>query len=135
VQHELHNRSFLLAGHPGEIGHVQNGLYAFRAPAGDLVEMSGQVFSKCMYTRRVHEYDLDVFQVQDTPHLVARSLWNCGHDAHFRPEHGVEQSGLARVGASDEGDEAGPEIFFSFIDENLQSMRCCSNNEINIFKV
>src|SRR5262249_54169779 len=62
---------------------------------------------------RVDEHDLHLGTGEHPPHLRARRLGLVGDDRDLRPEHCVEQRGLADVGTSDERAEAGPhEAFF-----------------------
>src|SRR3546814_5691070 len=60
-----------------------------------------------MDTGRVYQQQLAFGEGRDAQQPVARGLRTVGDDADLGPDQGVDQGGLADVGAADDGDVAG----------------------------
>ena len=60
-----------------------------------------------MEAGRVDEHDLAFRARDDALDAIARGLRLCGDDGDFLADEAIEERGFSRVGATDDGDEAG----------------------------
>ena len=107
LEEAAHPAFIFEAGRGGGVEEEENGIGAFRRMAGQPVHEPAQVMGGLMGAGGVDENELPAGFGEDAADGAAGGLGDGADDADLFAEQGVEEGGLADIGAPDEGENAG----------------------------